>query len=221
MQRSGPAAASPLGEALIAILRGVAPQRVVAVGRTLYDAGLRTIEVPLNSPDPFTSIARLAEQLPPDCQIGAGTVLRPDDVQRCHAAGGRIVVAPNCNVEVIHAALQLGLRVLPGFATPTEAFAATRAGATQLKLFPASTYGPAHLQALRAVLPDAIGIFPVGGVTLDALGVWIAAGAAGFGIGSELFRPDFDLGEISRRAQRVAAAYCAARASRAGEAQSD
>jgi 2-dehydro-3-deoxyphosphogalactonate aldolase len=185
---------------LVAILRGVAPERVVGIGDVLYEAGFRMIEVPLNSPDPFASIAALAACNRSDWVVGAGTVLSVEDVHRTQRAGGRLVVAPNCDPEVIRCAVQLGLQVIPGFATATEAFQAIQAGARDLKLFPASTYGPRHLQALRAVLPQSVRIFPVGGVGAADIAVWLAAGAAGFGLGSELFRPEYELPEIAQRA---------------------
>jgi len=188
------------GAALVAILRGVTPERVMEIGDALYAAGFRMIEVPLNSPDPFASIAALAGRNRPDWVIGAGTVLNVADVRRTQAAGGRLVVAPNSDPEVIRSAVQLGMRVMPGFATATEAFAAIQAGAQDLKLFPASTYGPRHLQSLRAVLPSSVRVFPVGGVGVSDIAAWLAAGAAGFGLGSELFRPEFGLQEISQRA---------------------
>jgi 2-dehydro-3-deoxyphosphogalactonate aldolase len=187
---------------LVAILRGVLPERVVEVSEVLFDAGIRAIEVPLNSPDPFTSIAKLAAHRA-DWTVGAGTVLNVEDVRRTHEAGGRLIVSPHCNAEVIRAGLQLGMRVMPGVATATEAFAAIGAGARQLKLFPAVTYGPGHLQALRAVLPREVGVYPVGGVATADIGRWLAAGAAGFGFGSELFRPDYSIADIARRAKDV------------------
>ena len=162
-----PFEASSGEHALVAILRGIVPERVVGVADVLCAAGIRIIEVPLNSPDPFASIAALAAGVRPDCLVGAGTVLNIDHVHRTQAAGGQLVVSPNFDAEVINEATRLGLRVLPGIATATEAFGAIRAGATQLKLFPASTYGPRHLQALRTVLPSGVGIFPVGGVTAE------------------------------------------------------
>ena len=189
--------------ALVAILRGVVPERVVSVGNVLYEAGFRMIEVPLNSPDPFASIAALSACNRPDWIVGAGTVLNVDEVQRTQAAGGKLIVAPNCDPDVIRRAVQLGLRVLPGFATATEAFQAIQAGAQELKLFPASTYGPRHLQALRAVLPKSVRVFPVGGVGVRDIPGWLAAGAAGFGLGSELFRPEYDLTEIRTRAAEL------------------
>jgi len=185
---------------LVAILRGVVPERVVGIGDVLYEAGFRMIEVPLSSPDPFASIAALAGRNRSDWVVGAGTVLSVEDVHRTQRAGGRLVVAPNCDPEVIRCAVQLGLQVMPGFATATEAFQAIQAGASDLKLFPASTYGPRHLQALRAVLPPAVRIFPVGGVGAADIAGWLAAGAAGFGLGSELFRPEYELAEIAQRA---------------------
>jgi 2-dehydro-3-deoxyphosphogalactonate aldolase len=184
---------------LVAILRGVTPEQVVEIGHTLYAAGFRVVEVPLNSPQPFASIAKLAA-CRSDWTVGAGTVLNADDVRRTHEAGGRLVVAPNCDADVIRAALQLGMRVLPGVATATEAFSAVAAGARQLKLFPAATYGPRHLQALRSVLPGDVGVFPTGGIGAPDIPRWLAAGAAGFGFGSELFHPEYSMAEIERRA---------------------
>ena len=199
--------------ALVAILRGLEPVRAIETGRVLHAGGIRVIEVPLNSPDPFASISALASSLG-DCLIGAGTVLDKDAVNRTHAAGGRLVVAPNCDPEVIRTALDLGMEVMPGIATPTEAFAAIRAGATRLKLFPASTYGPKFLQALRAVLPKGVRMYPVGGVGAADIPTWLAAGADGFGFGSELFRPDYDLQEIGQRATRMVQAWQSARRAR-------
>jgi 2-dehydro-3-deoxyphosphogalactonate aldolase len=206
--QSDPSSGEP---GLIAILRGIVPERVLKVADVLYAAGFRAIEVPLNSPEPFASIAALAGGLPRDCLIGAGTVLDPGDVRRTHAAGGRLVVAPNFDAAVVAEALRMAMQVLPGIATATEAFAALSAGATQLKLFPASSYGPRHLQALRTVLPKGINILPVGGVAADQIADWSAAGAAGFGFGSELFRPDYSLADIARRAQLIVQAFRNAR----------
>ena len=197
--------------ALVAILRGVVPDRVVGIGDVLYAAGFRMIEVPLNSPDPFASIAALAACNRPDWIVGAGTVLTVADVQRTQAAGGRLIVAPNCDPEVIRSAVQLGMKVMPGFATATEAFQAIEAGARDLKLFPACTYGPRHLQALRAVLPQSVRVFPVGGVGVADIAAWLSAGAAGFGLGSELFRPEYELEEIAQRAADVVRAVSEAR----------
>jgi 2-dehydro-3-deoxyphosphogalactonate aldolase len=201
---------------LVAILRGISPDRVLETANVLYDAGIRMIEVPLNSPEPFESIARLAAAGKTDCLIGAGTVLSVDDVHRTQQAGGGLIVAPNCDPEVIGCAVQLGLQALPGFATATEALQAIRAGARQLKLFPASTYGPSHLRALRAVLPRHVGVFPVGGIGAPDIAGWLEAGAAGFGFGSELFRPEYALEEIARRAANLVQAARAAGAAARG-----
>jgi 2-dehydro-3-deoxyphosphogalactonate aldolase len=196
---------------LVAILRGVTPERVLDVAQVLHAAGIRVIEVPLNSPQPFRSIAALAQAALPDLIVGAGTVLTVDDVTRTHQAGGRLVVAPNCNVEVIQRALSHAMRVMPGVATATEVFAAIDAGASQLKLFPASTYGPKHLQALGAVLPRNVGIYPVGGITAEDIPAWLAAGAAGFGFGSEVFKAQYSLEDIQKRATALVQALQAAR----------
>jgi 2-dehydro-3-deoxyphosphogalactonate aldolase len=199
----------PRSHALVGILRGVLPEKVIEVAKVLYAAGFRVIEVPLNSPQPFASISALAGSLPSDCLVGAGTVLTGQDVHRTHAAGGRLVVAPNCDAQVIGEATRLGMRVMPGIATATEAFGAAHAGATLLKLFPASSYGPQHLRALCTVLPKEIRVFPVGGVTAEQIPGWLAAGAAGFGFGSELFRPEYSLDDIKHRAQLLVRAYLA------------
>jgi 2-dehydro-3-deoxyphosphogalactonate aldolase len=197
--------------ALIAILRGVAPAQVVSIAALLQAAGIRIIEVPLNSPDPYASIAALAASHSAECLIGAGTVLSVEQVQRTHAAGARLVVAPNCDAAVIREALRLGMQVMPGIATATEAFAAIAAGARHLKLFPAISYGPRHLQALRAVLPGDVRVYPVGGVGAPDLAAWVAAGADGFGLGSELYRPGYSLSDIAQRARTLVAAYQSAR----------
>lgn len=202
-----------IGEsALVAILRGVVPERVVEIGDVLYEAGIRMIEVPLNSPDPFASIARLAACGRPNWTIGAGTVLDVDGVRRTYEVGGRLIVSPNFDVGVIRCALQLGMQVMPGIATATEAFAAIDAGARQLKLFPAVTYGPRHLQALRAVLPSEVSVFPVGGIERQDIPRWLGVGAAGFGFGSELFRPDYSVADIGQRARDLVQALREARA---------
>ena len=202
---------SPFEPPLVAILRGVTPERVVDVGRVLHAAGIRVVEVPLNSPQPFRSIEALAAAALPEMIVGAGTVLNVDDATRTHQAGGRLIVAPNCNSEVIQRALSHAMRVMPGVATATEVFAAIDAGARQLKLFPAATYGPKHLQALGAVLPRGVGIYPVGGVTAEDIPGWLAAGAAGFGFGSEVFKAEYSLGDIQQRATALVRALQAAR----------
>jgi len=145
---------------LVAILRGIRPEECIGIGTALVGAGFTIIEVPLNSPEPFRSIELLARAHGSDCLIGAGTVLHANEVDSTHQAGGRLVVAPNCDVAVIERALQFGMQVMPGIGTATEAFTAIHAGATQLKLFPAVTYGPQHLRAMKAVLPRAVQVFP-------------------------------------------------------------
>jgi len=194
---------------LVAILRGLTPQRAPEVGAALHAAGFRTMEVPLNSPDPFDTI-KLLSQTQRDCLVGAGTVLTAAEVERVHGAGGRIVVAPNCEPEVIRRALDLGMRVLPGIATATEAFAALRAGATDLKLFPAATYGPRHVKALKSVLPKHVRVYAVGGVGSQDIAAWLESGADGFGFGSELFTPAYTLAEIEKRAHGLIHALRAA-----------
>jgi 2-dehydro-3-deoxyphosphogalactonate aldolase len=188
---------------IVAILRGITPERAVAVASALYETGIRTVEVPLNSPSPFVSIATLARSDLPGCEIGAGTVLTAEDVQRAHEAGARLIVAPNCDQDVIEEALTRSMRMMPGVATATEAFTAIGAGARDLKLFPAVTYGPAHLKALKAVLPPGVRVYPVGGIGAEDIKGWLEAGAGGFGFGSELFRPEYELDDIKRRAQAL------------------
>jgi 2-dehydro-3-deoxyphosphogalactonate aldolase len=187
---------------MVAILRGLTPARAPETGAALVAAGFRTIEVPLNSPDPLDSI-RLLSSAHPECLVGAGTVLTVADVDRVHGAGGRLVVAPNCDADVIRRALELGMRVMPGIATATEAFGALRAGANELKLFPASTYGAAHLRALKSVLPKHAKVYPVGGIGSQDIAPWLVSGADGFGFGGELFRPAYTLAELKNRAQAL------------------
>lgn len=194
---------------LVAILRGLTPARAPEVGAALVGAGFRTIEVPLNSPQPFDTIELLA-RAHGDCVVGAGTVLTPADVERVRDAGGRIIVAPNCEPAVIRRALELGLRVFPGIATATEAFTAVAAGATDLKLFPAATYGSRHLKALKSVLPKHVRVFPVGGIGAQDIAEWLASGADGFGFGSELFTPAYTLAQIETRAHALIEALRAA-----------
>jgi 2-dehydro-3-deoxyphosphogalactonate aldolase len=174
---------------LVAILRGVRPDEVETIVAELDNAGFTIVEVPLNSPYPLTSIARLQARFGAQMLIGAGTVMTPDDVAAVHAAGGRLIVTPHSNISVIRAAKAFGMIACPGFATPTEAFACLAAGADALKLFPAEASSPAVLRAIRAVLPPATMVLPVGGIGPDNMGVWRAAGAAGFGIGSSIYKP--------------------------------
>lgn len=184
---------------LVAILRGIKPTEAAAIGDALFEAGFRIIEVPLNSPDPLRSIELLATRLPA-CVVGAGTVLSADQVTRVQQAGGRLIVAPNFSAEVVAQAVALGLLAIPGVATPTEAFAALRAGAHALKLFPAEGVPPAVLAAWRSVLPAETAVLPVGGVTAATMATWRAAGANGFGFGSAVYRAGDDVAKVSRAA---------------------
>jgi 2-dehydro-3-deoxyphosphogalactonate aldolase len=191
---------------LVAILRGVRPDEVEAVGDAIIEAGFAMIEVPLNSPDPLDSIARLARRYGPDVLVGAGTVLTTDDVAGVAQAGGRLIISPNVNGDVIRASVAAGMISLPGFYTPTEAFAALDAGATGLKLFPAEGASPAYLKAQRAVLPKDLPMLAVGGVTPDNLAQWMAAGAQGAGLGSALYQAGLSAAEVGARAQAFMAA---------------
>jgi 2-dehydro-3-deoxyphosphogalactonate aldolase len=192
---------------LLAILRGITPAEVDAVGAALHDAGFRLIEVPLNSPSPFESIAQLRRALPADTLVGAGTLLQADQVEQLHAAGGELAVMPHADLDLIRAAKAAGLLCLPGVATPTEAFGALRAGADALKLFPAELLTPPVVKALRAVLPRATRLLPVGGITPENMAAYRAAGANGFGLGSALYAPGVPAAEVARRAQRFVAAW--------------
>jgi 2-dehydro-3-deoxyphosphogalactonate aldolase len=192
---------------LVAILRGVTPARIAGVADALYGAGIRAIEVPLNSPEPFKSIESLAKQFGDGCLTGAGTVLTPQDADRVADAGGKLLVTPNTNPAVIAQGVKRGLTVMPGFFTPSEGFAAVAAGARILKLFPASTGGIAHLQAMLAVLPKEVPVYAVGGVGAGNMAEWKKAGARGFGLGSDLFKPDFMDAEIAERAKKCVAAW--------------
>lgn len=174
---------------LIAILRGLKPDEAVAVGEAIVAAGFRCLEVPLNSPEPLESIRRLRKALDGRALVGAGTVLSVAAARAVAAAGGQLIISPNTNVEVIAETKTLDLLSLPGFFTPSEAFAALDAGADALKLFPAEIAGPKGLKAVRAVLPPATRIYPVGGVDPDSMAAWRSAGASGFGIGSGVFKP--------------------------------
>ena len=190
---------------LIAILRGIQPSEALPVGQALVDAGWSLIEVPLNSPKPLDSIAAMASAFP-QTLIGAGTVLSTQDVREVHAAGGQLIVSPNFNPVVVREAVRLGLVCLPGVMTPSEAFAALQAGATGLKLFPAEMLTPAAVKALRAVLPGGALLFPVGGITLENMGAYLAAGAHGLGIGSALYKPAMAMQQLSKNAIEFIAA---------------
>lgn len=195
---------------LVAILRGVTPERIEGVADALYGAGIRAIEVPLNSPEPFKSIETLARVYGGRCLTGAGTVLDVANVDRVADAGGRLLVTPNTDPAVIARGVARGLTVMPGFYTPSEGFAAVAAGARYLKLFPASTGGIDHLKAMLAVLPKTVPVYAVGGVHAGVMREWVRAGAAGFGLGSDLFKPDFTDAEIAERARKCVEAFKAA-----------
>jgi 2-dehydro-3-deoxyphosphogalactonate aldolase len=192
---------------LVAILRGLRPAEAEAIGLALEAAGFRLIEVPLNSPQPFESIATLRRVLGPATLVGAGTVTRADEVQRLHELRADLAVMPHADTAVIRAAKTTGLLCVPGIATPTEAFAALQAGADALKLFPAEMVTPSVLKALRAVLPPALALLPVGGITQASLPGWRRAGASGFGLGSALYQPGFDAAEVAARATEFVQAW--------------
>ena len=173
---------------LVAILRGLTPKEAPAIGQALTVSGFVLLEVPLNSPQPLDSIAALAAQHP-DLLIGAGTVMSAADVRDVHAAGGRLIISPHFDLEVVREALRLDLACMPGVATPSEAFAALKAGAHALKLFPAEMIAPHVVKALRAVLCASVPLLPVGGISPDNMGAYKKAGASGFGIGSSLYKP--------------------------------
>ncbi len=186
---------------LVAIIRGVTPGEVEAVGDALYAAGIRIIEVPLNSPDPFESIGRLAKRLGDRALIGAGTVLQVGQVQKVRDAGGQLIVSPSTYAPVIEATVAAGMVSSPGFFTPSEAFEALRAGARGLKLFPAEAASPAVVKAQRAVLPRDVPIIVVGGVTPANMKPYLDAGADGFGLGSGLYAPGRSLDEVATAAR--------------------
>lgn len=198
---------------LVAILRGVRPDEAVGVGETLYAAGFRVIEVPLNSPQPLLSIERLAASLPADAIVGAGTVLAESQVQDVLSAGGRLIVMPHSDGGIIRAAVGAKMTVLPGVATPTEAFAALGAGATALKAFPAELLTPVVLKAWRAVLPRDVPLLPVGGITPDAMQAYLDAGASGFGLGGALYRAGDAAADVRPRAQAFMARWLQAKQS--------
>lgn len=196
---------------LVAILRGITPNEVDAVGDALVDAGFTLIEVPLNSPLPFDSIARLAQRLGGQALVGAGTVTAAAEVARVAECGGRLIVSPNTNPDVIRSSVAAGLISLPGYYTPTEAFAALAAGADGLKLFPADATLPAVLKAHRAVLPKDLPVLAVGGIDVGNMATWSAAGANGFGLGSSLYKPGKSAADVARDARAFVAALSSAR----------
>lgn len=192
---------------LVAILRGVKPDEVVPIGLALSEAGFRTIEVPLNSPEPLASIRALRDALPAEVLIGAGTVIRPEDCAAVAAAGGQIVVMPHSDAAVIRAAKAAGMACAPGVATLTEAYAALAAGADALKLFPAEALAPAALKAWRAVLRPPVALLPVGGITPEGIAAYAAAGASGFGLGSALYKPGDSAAGVARQAAAFVQAW--------------
>jgi len=192
---------------LIAILRGLLPSEAQAVGQALVDSGFRTLEVPLNRPGALESIAILARTLPDDALVGGGTMLTVADVEAVHTAGGRLMVSPNCDPEVITRAVALDMLCAPGVATPSEAFTACKAGAHALKLFPAEMVGYGGLKAFKSVLPTGTELWPVGGITPESMSAWRSAGATGFGIGSQLFSPGTSASTVQERGQRYVQAW--------------
>ncbi len=195
------------GCGLIAILRGITMPEVEAVGHALYDAGVRVAEIPLNSPEPFASIQKMGAVFKGRLIVGAGTVLSIEDVDRLKAHGGEISVSPDCNEGVIARAKELGMVPLPGVFTPTEAFAAIRAGAMHLKLFPAEAASPTTVKAWRAVLPRHVKLYAVGGITPANMQGWVDAGVAGFGIGSNIYKQGASAADVARSATQFVAAW--------------
>jgi len=196
---------------LVAILRGITPAEVAEIGEVLFAAGFRILEVPLGSPDALASIGLLRASVPAECMVGAGTVTSPSQVQAVRRAGGELIVMPHADPEVIRAARAAHLAVMPGVATPTEAFAALAAGADALKMFPAELLGPAVLKAWRAVLPSGTALVPVGGITPEKLAGFVAAGATGAGLGAALYHPGVSASEVAVRAAAFIDAWQAAR----------
>jgi 2-dehydro-3-deoxyphosphogalactonate aldolase len=191
---------------LVAILRGLEPDEAPEIGAALVEAGIRALEVPLNSPLPFESLHRLSASLPDDVALGAGTVLTTDAVERAAASGATFIVAPNFDAAVVRATKRAALLSRPGVATPSEAFAALAAGADVLKLFPAEQMPPVIVKAWRAVMPAGTLLFPVGGITAENVGAYMAAGADGFGIGSAVYRPGATAEAVSAAARRLVVA---------------
>ena len=196
-----------LKRGLVAILRGLKPTEAISIGQAIFDAGIEAIEVPLNSPEPFSSITRIAEVLPKTALVGAGTVLTADDVDALHKAGGRLLVSPNIDAEVMGRAMRYGMVTMPGVFTPTEAFQAIRLGASALKFFPASVLGAGGISAIRAVLPSATLIGAVGGVSDKDFAGYKAVGVSVFGLGSSLYKPGASVDDVAERARAAVAAW--------------
>ncbi len=188
---------------VVAIIRGVTPDEVIEIGQAIHEAGIGVIEVPLNSPEPFESIKRLSVDLGEDCIIGCGTLLTEQDAKRVAKVGGQVAVTPNIRPSVIKKCIQLGMVPMPGWATPTEAFAAYRAGARHLKLFPASSFGAGHITAVKAVLPNDAKILAVGGAGAHNAAEWINAGVDGFGIGSDIYKAGRPAEEVHQRCKQI------------------
>lgn len=197
---------------LVAILRGLKPEEAPAIGAALFDAGFELLEVPLNRPGALESISAIAAMAPQGTLVGGGTMLTTGHVHAVHAAGGRLLVAPNCNSAVIRCGVELGMLCAPGVATPTEAFHAIEAGAHALKIFPAESLGHRGLRTLKSVLPGELAIWPVGGITPGSMADWVQAGATGFGIGSALYQPGTPAHEVRARARDYLDAWRATQA---------
>jgi 2-dehydro-3-deoxyphosphogalactonate aldolase len=197
----------PMKRPLVAILRGIKPEETAAIVANLIEAGLTAIEIPLNSPDPFRSIATAAKQAPAGVLIGAGTVLTAEDVDRLHDVGGRLMVSPNVDTQVLARAHKHGMVTMPGVFSPTEALLAARSGASSLKFFPASVLGASGIAAIRAVLPAGVMIAAVGGVSDQNFAEYIKGGVTAFGLGSSLYKPDMSAADVATRAKATVAAY--------------
>lgn len=196
---------------VVAILRGLQPHEAVAVGAALVESGIRIIEVPLNSPDPLASIAALQSAFGDTALIGAGTVLSVEAAEGLHGVGGRVMVTPNTDPSVIARGVQLGLEVMPGFMTPSEAFAAINAGARRIKLFPAARLGTSYVKAVKDVLPRNVGVWAVGGTDAATIGEWLNAGCEGIGVGGALYRPGDSADQVGEKARQLVTAWQAAK----------